>query len=170
VQLRKQPAILIQPLRRRPVDLVREQLADLLDLQACRLEYGMLLGHPSRLEPDGAVRAGYGRWDAVESGLPEEEAELRVFGNGQSLWPVYADAEAGFQVVRAGTPGGCHAGRSGRPRARATALRNRLAGFCQQSLVCLLGARCDRVCQVGVLTNIRAGQPESLVAGDRLRS
>ena len=29
------------------------------------------------------MRAAYGRWDAEESGLPEEEAELRVFGNGQ---------------------------------------------------------------------------------------
>jgi hypothetical protein len=65
------------------VDLVREQLTGLLDLQASRFEHGMLLGHPPRLEPDGTVRAGYGRWDVEESGWPEGEVELRVFGNGQ---------------------------------------------------------------------------------------
>ena len=65
------------------VDLVREQLAGLLDLADCRFEYGMLLGHPPRLEHDGTVRTGYGRWNVEESGLPAEEVELRVFGNGQ---------------------------------------------------------------------------------------
>jgi hypothetical protein len=65
------------------VDLVCEQLTGLLDLAGCRFEYGMLLGHPPRLEPDGTVRAGYGRWNVEEAGLPAEEMELRVFGNGQ---------------------------------------------------------------------------------------
>ena len=65
------------------VDLVREQLAGLLDLEGCRFEYGMLLGHPPRLERDGTVRTGYGRWNVEEEGLPAEEVELRVFGNGQ---------------------------------------------------------------------------------------
>jgi Domain of unknown function (DUF4118) len=65
------------------VDLVREQLVGLLDLADCRFEYGMLLGHPPRLERDGTVRTGYGRWNVEESGLPAEEVELRVFGNGQ---------------------------------------------------------------------------------------
>jgi Domain of unknown function (DUF4118) len=63
------------------VDRVRQQLAGLLDLQACRFEYGAL-GHPPRLEPDGTVLAGRGRWDVEKAGLPEE-IELRVFGNGQ---------------------------------------------------------------------------------------
>ena len=65
------------------VDLVREQLVRLLDLASCRFEYGMLLGHPPRLERDGTVRTGHGRWDVEEAGLPAEEVELRVFGNGQ---------------------------------------------------------------------------------------
>jgi Domain of unknown function (DUF4118) len=64
------------------VDHVRAQLVSLLDLQACRFEYGVLLGHPPRLEPDGTVLAGRGRWDVETAGLPEE-IELRVFGGGQ---------------------------------------------------------------------------------------
>jgi hypothetical protein len=65
------------------VDLVREQLVGLLDLEDSRFEYGMLLGHPPRLEPDGTVRTSNGRWNVNEAGLPAEEVELRVFGNGQ---------------------------------------------------------------------------------------
>jgi hypothetical protein len=64
---------------------VRDQLTALLDLQDCRYEHGMLLGHPPRLEPDGTIRIRHGRWDADESGLPSEETELRVFSNGQYL-------------------------------------------------------------------------------------
>jgi hypothetical protein len=64
---------------------VRDQLTALLDLQDCRYEHGMLLGHPPRLEPDGTIRIDHGRWDADESGLPSEETELRVFSNGQYL-------------------------------------------------------------------------------------
>ena len=39
-------------------------LTGLLDLQECRFEYGVLLGHPPRLEPDGTVLAGVaaGMW------------------------------------------------------------------------------------------------------------
>jgi hypothetical protein len=65
------------------VDHVREQLVSLLDLQECRFEYGALLGHPPRLEPDGTVLAARGRWDVEKAGLPSEEIELRTFGNGQ---------------------------------------------------------------------------------------
>ncbi len=65
------------------VDHVREQLIGLLDLEGSRFEYGTLLGHPPRLEPDGTVLAGHGRWDVEDKGLPAEEVELRVFGNGQ---------------------------------------------------------------------------------------
>jgi len=65
------------------VDHVREQLTGLLDLQGSRFEYGTLLGHPPRLEPDGTVLAGHVRWDVEEKGLPAEEIELRTFGNGQ---------------------------------------------------------------------------------------
>jgi hypothetical protein len=65
------------------VDHVREQLTGLLDLQECRFEYGSLLGHPPRLEPDGTVLAGPGRWNVETAGLPGQEIELRAFGNGQ---------------------------------------------------------------------------------------
>jgi K+-sensing histidine kinase KdpD len=65
------------------VDHVKQQLTGLLDLQACRFEYGSLLGHPPRLEPDGTVMAGQRRWNVELSGLPEDEIELRTFGNGQ---------------------------------------------------------------------------------------
>lgn len=65
------------------VDHVREQLAGLLDLEGSRFEYGSLLGHPPRLEPDGTVTAGHLRWDVDRSGLPGEEIELRTFDNGQ---------------------------------------------------------------------------------------
>jgi K+-sensing histidine kinase KdpD len=65
------------------VNHVKGQLTALLDLQACRFEYGSLLGHLPRLEPDGTVTAGQRRWNVELSGLPEDEIELRTFGNGQ---------------------------------------------------------------------------------------
>src|ERR1039457_1695242 len=65
------------------VDHVKAQLTGLLDLEGARFEYGSLLGHPPRLEPDGTVIAGHSRWDVDQQGLPKEEIELRTFGNGQ---------------------------------------------------------------------------------------
>ena len=65
------------------VNHVREQLVGLLDLDGARFEYGALLGHPPRLEPDGTVTVGRSRWDVELAGLPAEEIELRTFGNGQ---------------------------------------------------------------------------------------
>ena len=65
------------------VNHVREQLTALLDLDGARFEYGALLGHPPRLEPDGTVTVRHSRWDVQLSGLPAEEIELRTFGNGQ---------------------------------------------------------------------------------------
>jgi K+-sensing histidine kinase KdpD len=59
-------------------DHVREQLIGLLDLEGCRFEYGSLLGHPPRLEPDGTVIAGHSKWDVEESGLPGEEIAADV--------------------------------------------------------------------------------------------
>jgi Domain of unknown function (DUF4118) len=56
------------------VDHVKEQLTGLLGLQGCRFEYGSLLGHPPRLEPDGTVTAGHSRWDVEQSGLPRERS------------------------------------------------------------------------------------------------
>ena len=65
------------------VDHVREQLTGLLDLEGSRFEYGSLLGHPPRLEPDGTIMTGHARWDVEQRGLPGEEIELRTFGGGQ---------------------------------------------------------------------------------------
>lgn len=68
------------------VEHVREQLVDVLDLERCRFEYGSLVGRPPRLEQDGTViagRAGRGRLDVDQWGLPAGEVELRAFGNGQ---------------------------------------------------------------------------------------
>ena len=65
------------------VDRVKEQLIRVLDLESCRFEYGSLLGHPPRLEPDGTVVIGQTRWDVEQFGLPTAEIELRAFGNGQ---------------------------------------------------------------------------------------
>jgi K+-sensing histidine kinase KdpD len=65
------------------VDHVRDQLTDLLELKGCRFEYGALLGHPPRLEPDGTVMMGHYRWDVERWGFPSGEIELRTFANGQ---------------------------------------------------------------------------------------
>jgi hypothetical protein len=64
------------------VDHVKKQLIDLLGLRGCRFEYGSLLGHPARLEQDGTVVVGRKHWDVDRRGLPDEEIELRTFGNG----------------------------------------------------------------------------------------
>jgi hypothetical protein len=65
------------------VDHVRDQLINVLDLAACRFEYGSLLGHPPRLEADGSIMVGRHRQDVEDGGLPAAEIELRTFGNGQ---------------------------------------------------------------------------------------
>ena len=64
------------------VDHVKGELIRLLDLEGSRFEYGSLLGHPPRLEPDGAITVGLSRWDIEQWGLPGDEIELRTFGNG----------------------------------------------------------------------------------------
>jgi len=65
------------------VEHVCQQLIGLLDLRADRCEHARPLGQPPRLQADGAVVTGRGRWDVDKDGLPGEEIELRVFGNGQ---------------------------------------------------------------------------------------
>jgi hypothetical protein len=65
------------------VDYVSEQLVRVLGLETSRFEYGSLLGHPPRLEPDGGVIAGRIPWDVDAAGLPLDEIELRTFGNGR---------------------------------------------------------------------------------------
>ncbi|WP_214410738.1 DUF4118 domain-containing protein [Sphaerisporangium fuscum] len=65
------------------VDHVAAQLTSLLGLRGCRFEYGILLGHPPRLEPDGGVVWGRRHWDVDRLGLPGTEVELRTFRNGR---------------------------------------------------------------------------------------
>ncbi len=67
------------------IEHVRGQLISVLDLAGARFEYGALLGHPPRLEPDGSVLAGHIRWNVEDSGLPPGDIELRTFSNGQYL-------------------------------------------------------------------------------------
>jgi hypothetical protein len=67
------------------VDHVRDELIDLLHLRGCRFEYGSLLGHPARLEHDGSIVIGRRRWDTDRLGLPDEEVELRLFGDGRYI-------------------------------------------------------------------------------------
>ncbi len=64
------------------VEQVRKQLIGLLGLRDCRFEYGMLLGQPPRLEPDGTVLTRHGHWPVDDVGLPDQEVELRTFSNG----------------------------------------------------------------------------------------
>ena len=65
------------------VEHVRDQLIEVLGLRDCRFEYGVLLGHPPRIEQDGTVMTRNGRWDVDLNGWPTGEIELRTFGNGQ---------------------------------------------------------------------------------------
>jgi hypothetical protein len=65
------------------VQQVRRELTSLLDLRDCRFEYGMLIGRPARLEPDGSVLTRHGHYPVDEAGLPDDVIELRTFSNGQ---------------------------------------------------------------------------------------
>lgn len=67
------------------VDGVRRELTELLGLDACRFEYGTLMGQPPRLRDDGSVTVGRRAWDVDSSGWPEGEIELRAYGNGRYL-------------------------------------------------------------------------------------
>jgi hypothetical protein len=104
------------------VDHVRDQLVGLLDLHACRIEHGNLLGHPPRLQPDGTVATGRGRWDVEQAGLPGEEIELRVFAGGQYYGRFMMRPKPGYQAVPAGPPDGRRAGRQAGRAAAAAAL------------------------------------------------
>jgi hypothetical protein len=65
------------------IQQVKRELTDLLDLRECWFEYGMLIGHPARLEADGRVLTRHGYYPVDEAGLPKDELELRTFNNGQ---------------------------------------------------------------------------------------
>lgn len=67
------------------VDEVRRELTELLGLNACRFQYGTLLGQPPRLQDDGSVTVGRRSWDVDAVGWPEGEIELRVYDNARYL-------------------------------------------------------------------------------------
>ncbi|PWI09798.1 histidine kinase [Streptomyces sp. NWU339] len=67
------------------VDHVGDELIDLLQLRGCRFQYGSLIGHPPRLEHDGSITIGRRQWDADRLGLPDQEVEVRMFGNGRYI-------------------------------------------------------------------------------------
>jgi K+-sensing histidine kinase KdpD len=82
------------------ISYVSEQLVGLLGLERCRFEYGTLLGHPPRLEPDGTVMTTHGRRDIELSGLPQEEVELRTFSNGHYYGRFMMQARPGARPSR----------------------------------------------------------------------
>ncbi|MFB7591390.1 hypothetical protein [Streptomyces sp. NPDC056169] len=53
------------------VQRVRHELIDVLELRACRFEYGTLIGRPPRLDPDGTVKVDCWIWDLERQGWPE---------------------------------------------------------------------------------------------------
>jgi len=107
------------------VDLVKEQLIAVLGLEGCRFEYGSLLGHPPRLEPDGTIVAGRSRRDVEQHGLPAEEIELRTFGNGQYYGRFMLKARPGSRPpLQARLVAVTLAGQAGRALAAAPAARS----------------------------------------------
>ena len=108
------------------VDHVRDQLVGLLNLEGSRFEYGALLGHPPRLQPDGTITmTGHTRWDVEQRGLPGEEIELRVFGNGQYYGRFMLQPKPGSRPsLQARLVAVTLAGQAGRALAASQAARN----------------------------------------------
>jgi hypothetical protein len=77
------------------VDHVGDELIDLLQLRGCRFQYGSLIGHPPRLEHDGSITIGRKQWDADRLGLPDQDVELRMFGNGKYIGRYMLDPTPG---------------------------------------------------------------------------
>jgi K+-sensing histidine kinase KdpD len=66
------------------IEEVSRQLIRVLELRACRFQYGVAgLGHPARLRDDGQVEWQREVWDVERKGLPEDvEIELLVESGG----------------------------------------------------------------------------------------
>ena len=82
------------------VDHIRAELVDLLQLRGCRFEDGTLLGHPPRLEHDGSIMVGRRERDVDLLGMPAEEVELRLFGNGRYIGRFMLDPTPGSRPSR----------------------------------------------------------------------
>lgn len=65
------------------VQQVRRELIEVLELRACRFEYGTLVGCPPRLDPDGTVKVVGWIWDLERQGWPHGEIELRTVVHGR---------------------------------------------------------------------------------------
>ncbi|WP_328907214.1 DUF4118 domain-containing protein [Streptomyces sp. NBC_00234] len=65
------------------VQRVGRELVDVLELRACRFEYGTLVGRPPRLAPDGTVTVAGWIWDLELQGWPDGEIELRAIVHGR---------------------------------------------------------------------------------------
>ena len=92
------------------VDHVNGELTRLLDLQGSRFEYGSLLGHPPRLEPDGTVCGGslpVGHRAVGPARAGDRAAHLR---QRPVLRPVHAQGQAGLETLAAGPAGRRRAG------------------------------------------------------------
>ncbi|SED93635.1 hypothetical protein [Streptomyces sp. TLI_105] len=66
------------------VQRVRQELVDILDLEACRFVYGGTTGGSARLEPDGSVTVPGWIRDLERQGWPYEEIELPAVVRGRS--------------------------------------------------------------------------------------
>jgi hypothetical protein len=65
------------------VNQVRAQLIDLLHLQDCRFQQGVLLGRPPQLRRDGGIGRSPGPAPWAGDTLPDAEIELRVASGGR---------------------------------------------------------------------------------------
>ena len=83
---------------REVVARVRNELIDLLHLQACRYESGSADRPMLRLEHDGQVFLGGGVWGVHRMGLPGPEIELLVQSQGRPLGRFVMTPTAGYEV------------------------------------------------------------------------
>ncbi|MGA2473142.1 MAG: DUF4118 domain-containing protein [Acidimicrobiales bacterium] len=85
---------------REVVERVRNELVDLLQLQACRYEAGSTDRPMMRLEHDGQVFLGGRLWGVHRMGLPGPEIELLVQNQGRTLGRFVLTPTPGYPVSR----------------------------------------------------------------------
>ena len=120
-------------------------LVGLLGLDGARFEYGSLLGHPPRLEPDGTATVGHSRWDVELAGLPAEEIELRTFGNGQYYGRFMLTAKPGSKPSHQARPRPQQAGEVSSPGAGCRVSRAWAAAALSLGASAVLVVRLERV-------------------------
>ena len=85
---------------REVVERVRNELLDLLHLQACRYEGGPSDNPTMKLEHDGRVFLGGRVWGVDRMGLPGPEIELLVQSQGRTLGRFVMTPTPGYPVSR----------------------------------------------------------------------